>query len=173
MIVDEEKERKARVQAGLLALQDSSVIDPGPSSGSSVGGGSGGQKQTPTAAAAAIEVKTTSRQPLPEEISPLETEAPRTPERDISMDSPFTPATSPSKNTVRRWSASGMADIVMQSPLSSPGRQKRGPSPTELLKEGAKGEVMLTKRPSVKRKGRSSDEGRSQELRYVDDPMVP
>ena len=62
---------------------------------------------------------------------------------------------------------------VMQSPVSSPGRQKRGPSPTELLKEGAKGEVMLTKRPSVKRKGRSSDEGSSQELRYVDDPMVP
>ena len=162
MIVDEEKERKTRVQAELLALQDSSLIDPGPSS-------SGGQKQT----AAAIEVKTTPRQPLPEEISPLETEAPKTPERDISMDSPFTPATSPSKNTVRRWRASGMADIVMQSPASSPGRQKRGPSPTELLKEGAKGEVMLTKRPSVKRKGRSSDEGSSQELRYVDDPMVP
>ncbi|KAJ3487025.1 hypothetical protein NLI96_g3824 [Meripilus lineatus] len=40
----------------------------------------------------------------------------------------------------------------------SPGRPKRGASPTELLHEGAKGEVRLTKRPSVKRKPRSSDE---------------
>ncbi|KAH9920557.1 uncharacterized protein BXZ73DRAFT_104682 [Epithele typhae] len=37
---------------------------------------------------------------------------------------------------------------------ASPGRPKRGASPTELLKEGLDGAVLLTKRPSLKRQGR-------------------
>ncbi|CCM06630.1 uncharacterized protein FIBRA_08910 [Fibroporia radiculosa] len=41
--------------------------------------------------------------------------------------------------------------------MISPGRQKRGASPTELQKEGKSGEVMLTKRPSVKRKPLSDE----------------
>lgn len=150
MIVDEEKARKARVQAEaeLFGSQDL------PSSGQTA------------------ESRDT-QQSFSEGIAPLETEAPKTPQHDITMESPFFPTTPPSSSKKpRRWSASEMADIVMQSPLPSPGRQKRGPSPTELTKETAKGEVMLMKRPSVKRKGRSSDEG-SQELRYVGDPMVP
>ena len=36
----------------------------------------------------------------------------------------------------------------------SPGRAKRGASPTELLKEGLDGGVLLTKRPSLKKHGR-------------------
>ncbi|KAI0960931.1 hypothetical protein AcV7_000170 [Taiwanofungus camphoratus] len=40
----------------------------------------------------------------------------------------------------------------------SPGGTKRGASPTELQKESKLGEVMLTKRPSVKRKPRSEDD---------------
>ncbi|TBU39645.1 hypothetical protein BD309DRAFT_1022005 [Dichomitus squalens] len=38
--------------------------------------------------------------------------------------------------------------------LSSPGRAKRGASPTELLMEGLDGGLLLTKRPSLKRHGR-------------------
>ncbi|KAH9947403.1 hypothetical protein B0H21DRAFT_341228 [Amylocystis lapponica] len=43
-------------------------------------------------------------------------------------------------------------------PMHSPGRSKRGASPTELLKEGTQGEVVLTKRPSVKRRQRYEDD---------------
>ena len=50
--------------------------------------------------------------------------------------------------------------------MVSPGRPKRGASPTELLHEGTKGEVRLIKRPSVKRKGRSSDEDSERALPF-------
>jgi tyrosine-protein phosphatase 2/3 len=49
---------------------------------------------------------------------------------------------------------------VSMTSLSSTG--KRGASPTELLKEGKKGEVLLSKRPSIKRKqSRQSERGLS------------
>ncbi|KAI0321012.1 hypothetical protein OF83DRAFT_1280764 [Amylostereum chailletii] len=41
---------------------------------------------------------------------------------------------------------------------SSPSKHKRGPSPTELAREDPMGGVRLSKRPSIKRKVRSSDE---------------
>ncbi|PCH33038.1 hypothetical protein WOLCODRAFT_147143 [Wolfiporia cocos MD-104 SS10] len=48
---------------------------------------------------------------------------------------------------------------------ASPGRPKRGASPTELQKESKRGEVMLTKRPSVKRAPRTdSDSSASAEF---------
>lgn len=48
--------------------------------------------------------------------------------------------------------------------LPSP-RSKRQASPTELVHEGLGGELRLMKRPSVKRKGRSSDDGEGGSLR--------
>ncbi|OCH89842.1 hypothetical protein OBBRIDRAFT_777960 [Obba rivulosa] len=40
-----------------------------------------------------------------------------------------------------------------------PGKMKRGASPTELPKEDRRGDTLLSKRPSVKRKQRSDDDG--------------
>ncbi|KAG6919491.1 hypothetical protein DXG01_005750 [Tephrocybe rancida] len=40
---------------------------------------------------------------------------------------------------------------------SDSGSMKRGASPTELLKEGKKGEVLLSKRPSIKRQSKGKD----------------
>ncbi|KAI0659189.1 hypothetical protein C8Q70DRAFT_933571 [Cubamyces menziesii] len=49
--------------------------------------------------------------------------------------------------------------VVSPSMVASPGRQKRVASPTELTKEDVDGGVLLTKRPSVKRRQRPSDVG--------------
>lgn len=48
--------------------------------------------------------------------------------------------------------------IIAGGPTHSPGRPKRGASPTELTKEDKLGEVVLTKRPSVKRKPHSGED---------------
>ncbi|OBZ79060.1 Receptor-type tyrosine-protein phosphatase gamma [Grifola frondosa] len=53
---------------------------------------------------------------------------------------------------------SAMGDGVLAASTTSPGRPKRGASPTELLKEDSQGGVVLTKRPSLKRKQRREDE---------------
>jgi len=66
-----------------------------------------------------------------------------------SSSMPFSPALS---------SSSSSPPPVGLAVAMSPGRSKRGASPTELLKEGTAGEVLLTKRPSIKRRQRSSDE---------------
>ncbi|KAH8101595.1 hypothetical protein BXZ70DRAFT_891438 [Cristinia sonorae] len=64
---------------------------------------------------------------------------------------------------------------VASSPTTtlSPGRSKRGPSPTELLKQGTSGEVLLTKRPSIKRRQRSEDaEGAMLQVKHVHSASV-
>ncbi|KAI9062262.1 hypothetical protein FKP32DRAFT_1629712 [Trametes sanguinea] len=50
-----------------------------------------------------------------------------------------------------------MEGVVSSSATASPGRQKRVASPTELTKEDVHDGVLLTKRPSVKRRQRPSD----------------
>jgi protein-tyrosine phosphatase len=73
---------------------------------------------------------------------------------------PVPPVIRPSFTTFTNASEVSMAS------MSSTG--KRGASPTELLKEGRKGEVLLSKRPSIKRKQtRPSERGLSSDQRTV------
>jgi tyrosine-protein phosphatase 2/3 len=51
--------------------------------------------------------------------------------------------------------------------MTSMSTGKRGASPTELLKEGKKGEVLLSKRPSIKRQSRPSERGMNSDQRVV------
>ncbi|CAL1697265.1 unnamed protein product [Somion occarium] len=118
------------------------------------------------------------------EVVPRGVTAMESPEREPVLGSPFAALKIKDKGKdketkeTKKWNPSEMTDVTMQSPLPSPGRQKRGPSPTELLKEGALGEPMLVKRPSVKRKQRASlddvDDHGDQQLRLALalDPMV-
>ncbi|KZT08918.1 uncharacterized protein LAESUDRAFT_712524 [Laetiporus sulphureus 93-53] len=58
-----------------------------------------------------------------------------------------------------RTSTGGDGSAQGGSVTMSPGRPKRGASPTELQKESKRGEVMLTKRPSIKRGSRVGGRG--------------
>lgn len=71
-------------------------------------------------------------------------------------------------STLTSESVHGSEDAFMASSMSI---GKRGASPTELLKEGKTGEVLETKRPSIKRKHRSRDDHPSNNLRYPSMPI--
>lgn len=83
---------------------------------------------------------------------------------DIDNTNTATPTTKPAPFLHRRQGStattsppgSNYDSASIGSSMSSPSKYgKRGASPTELLKEGKKGEVILSKRPSLKRKNQS------------------
>ncbi|KAI0063162.1 hypothetical protein BV25DRAFT_451974 [Artomyces pyxidatus] len=69
--------------------------------------------------------------------------------------------------------ALGLTPALVSEPLPpGAGKGKRGASPTELPKEDAAGDVRLAKRPSIKRRARSSDEESPGRVMAVDTPAV-
>ncbi|KAI0329170.1 hypothetical protein GY45DRAFT_919655 [Cubamyces sp. BRFM 1775] len=87
------------------------------------------------------------------------------PAKGTSLGSPFVPSDA-EREVVRKRSVPEFVaantiveGVVSPSTVASPGRPKRVASPTELTKEDVDGGVLLTKRPSVKRRQRPSDVG--------------
>ena len=80
----------------------------------------------------------------------------------LSLGAPFTfdhrPRGVSRKRSAPDFDSDEMSGVDAPSTATSPSsRAKRGASPTELLKEGLDGGVLLTKRPSLKRRQRSGE----------------
>ncbi|KAI0791825.1 hypothetical protein C8Q75DRAFT_805424 [Abortiporus biennis] len=144
MIIDEEKKSQGKGgERGARSDLGNSAVE------SSEGEMQTSEREPPDIAPSQPSVTTEDRHAL----------QPSFPFNDLTLPAPMS---SPAKHIT----TSGL-DLL--EPQQSPGRAKRGASPTELVKEGMEGEVLLMKRPSIKRKHRTSSD---EEERLKFDPMV-
>ncbi|KAI0638772.1 hypothetical protein C8Q77DRAFT_1151802 [Trametes polyzona] len=142
MIVDEQKKRDAEGEG--VAEEASSANKTQGDSGRSV-------RQRKTS--------------VPPPLEPAQKQPALGPVFGTSLGSPFMPADDnrevSRKRSVPEFVAGNtiVEGVVAPASVASPGRPKRVGSPAELTKEDVDGGVLLTKRPSVKRRQRASDVG--------------
>ncbi|CAA7271415.1 unnamed protein product [Cyclocybe aegerita] len=134
-----------------------------------IAAGIGPRNQSRTASPAPPEPATT-------EITPATpaTPVPATPGTPLTPASPASPAKSERapRSRSRSLSLRHLHSNDTTSGASSPSTGKRGASPTELRKEDKEGGVMLSKRPSIKRKQRSGDDTSVENGRYMAPPSL-